>query len=79
MAFAANARIVAITASGNDGNLPQNAVDGNISTRWSCSIPPNGECWLQADLGAPQQVSGASLGWYQGEHENKRVHGTDLE
>ena len=66
MAFAANVPIVAVTASGNDGNAPRNAIDGDPGTRWSCANPPTAGCWLQADLGTPRDIGGAGIGWYRG-------------
>ena len=51
------------TASAHDGNLPANAVDGNLGTRWSCS----GSCYLQLDLGQAAQISGARIAWYRGD------------
>ena len=39
----------AVTANTNDGNVPANAVDNNLGTRWS----GNGDgAWLQLDLGS---------------------------
>jgi hypothetical protein len=31
-----NLPIAGVTASGNDGNEPQNILDNNLGTRWSC-------------------------------------------
>ncbi len=39
---------VTVTASGSDGNVPGNTIDGNLSTRWSSK--GDGE-WIQYDLG----------------------------
>ena len=37
-----------LTASGyQEPNKPDNAIDADLETRWSCK----GECWLQMDLG----------------------------
>src|SRR5262249_51963153 len=42
-----------VTASANDGNVPSNAVDNNLDTRWSA----NGDGqWLQLDLGSVKSV-----------------------
>src|SRR4051794_24974391 len=55
---------VAVTASGNDGNVPANAVDGSLDTRWS--VYGIGS-WLQVDLGIPQQLCQVAMAWYLGD------------
>lgn len=55
--------VSAISASTNDGNVPQNAVDRNLWTRWS------GEgigAYITADLGSSQTICGVNVAWYQG-------------
>ena len=53
----------AVTASTNDGNLPANAVDNNLSTRWSgCGDG----AWLQLDLGTVRSVGSVSIAFYNG-------------
>jgi hypothetical protein len=53
-----------VTASTNDGNVPANAVDGNLSTRWSA----NGDGqWIQLDLGSTRTVSSVKLAWLSGD------------
>jgi poly(beta-D-mannuronate) lyase len=55
--------IAAATASTHDGNTPANAVDGNLTTRWSA----NGDGhWLKLDLGASQSVSLVKVAIYAG-------------
>ena len=55
--------VTAITASGNDGNMPANAFDNNLATRWS----NNGlGSWIQADLGSPKAISYVDIAWYRG-------------
>jgi hypothetical protein len=54
----------AVTASTNDGNVPANTVDSNLSTRWSA----NGDGqWIQYDLSATHTVRSVKLGWYNGD------------
>lgn len=56
--------VVGATASSSDANVPGNAVDGNLSTRWS------GEgdgVWIRFDLGSLKTVGSTSLAWYQGD------------
>jgi hypothetical protein len=52
-----------VTASTNDGNLPANAVDGSLSTRWSAS--GDGQ-WLQLDLGSSRTVGHVKIAFYVG-------------
>jgi hypothetical protein len=53
----------AVAASTNDGNVPGNAVDNNLGTRWS----GNGDgAWLRFDLGASRVVSQVTVAVYNG-------------
>ena len=54
----------AVTASANDGNLPQNVVDNSLSTRWSAS--GDGQ-WLQLDLGSERTVGYVKVAAYNGD------------
>ena len=54
--------VAAIAASGHDGNVPENTIDGNMGTRWSAY----GEQWIKYDLGEVRDVSALSLAWYSG-------------
>ncbi|MGH9984857.1 MAG: discoidin domain-containing protein, partial [Nitrososphaeraceae archaeon] len=55
--------ISSISASGNDGNLPSNTIDNNISTRWS----DNGVgSWIQLDLGSKKNLCSVDIAWYRG-------------
>lgn len=54
---------VAVAANGNDGNVPQNTIDNNLSTRWS----NNGVgSWIQYDLGQDKTVCDVKIAWYKG-------------
>ncbi|TFW20968.1 polysaccharide lyase family 7 protein [Duganella callida] len=55
-----------VTASSSDSNLPVNANDGSLATRWSADAT-NGAQWLQYNLGGCYQVSYANLAWYNGD------------
>jgi hypothetical protein len=57
--------VAAVSASGDDGNVPANVLDGNLNTRWSCDMS-TAPCWIQADLGSVQHVSSVSVAWYNG-------------
>jgi hypothetical protein len=62
-----------VTASTNDGNVPGNAVDGSLATRWSA----NGDGqWLQLDLGTAHTVGYVRVALYQG---NTRQSHFDLQ
>ena len=59
----------AVTASTNDGNLPGNAVDNNLATRWSA----NGDGqWLQLDLGTTRTVGHVKVAVYNGNSRRNR-------
>ena len=53
----------AVTASTNDGNVPANSVDDNLTTRWSGS---GDGAWIQYDLGATRTVTNVKIAWYSG-------------
>jgi|GEM_PF-1061607 len=54
-------RFIEVTASSHDGNVPSNAIDGNLQTRWSAlsegNIGNRTPQWIQFDLGAVQKLS----------------------
>ena len=52
--------IAGVNASGNDGNLPANVLDHNLSTRWSNK---GSGSWIVADLGSPQELCGVAIAW----------------
>lgn len=52
-----------VIASGNDGNVPANVLDNNLSTRWSA----NGDGqWIQFCLGNAANVTGVQIAFYNG-------------
>jgi hypothetical protein len=58
-----------VTASTHDGNVPANAVDGALATRWSA----NGDGqWLQYDLGATYTVASVRFAVYNGTTRQNR-------
>jgi hypothetical protein len=62
-----------VTASTDDGNVPANAVDHNLATRWS----GNGDgAWLQLDLGSVKTVGYLRVAAYNG---NTRQNRFDLQ
>ena len=56
--------VASVTASGDDGHVPGNTVDGDLSTRWSAE---GDGVWITYDLGATRTVGSVSIAWYQGD------------
>jgi hypothetical protein len=52
----------ATASSSEDANPPQNAVDGDIDTRW-CNADASPDCWWKIDLGKPQPLAGCEIHW----------------
>ncbi|MEF3306437.1 CBM96 family carbohydrate-binding protein [Paenibacillus sp. GYB003] len=65
--------IATVTASGDDGNIPANTLDDDLSTRWSAL--GDGQ-WIQYDLGSVRTVRSVSLAWYRGQ---ERTASFDIE
>jgi poly(beta-D-mannuronate) lyase len=58
-----------VTASTNDGNVPANAVDNNLGTRWS----GNGDgAWLQLDLGSVRPIGRVAIAFFNGNLRRSR-------
>lgn len=55
-----------VSASSSDANVPGNANDGSLSTRWSADAS-NSPQWLQYNLGGCYKVAYANLAWYNGD------------
>jgi hypothetical protein len=53
-----------VSASADDGNVPANTVDGNLSTRWSAL--GDGQ-WIRYDLGKTVPVTRVRIAVYQGD------------
>jgi len=64
-----NLPVVAVTASAHDGNVPQNTLDNNLSTRWSAQ--GDGQ-WIRFDLGATKTVARLDAAWYLGNMRTAR-------
>ncbi|MCR8635563.1 chondroitinase-B domain-containing protein [Paenibacillus radicis (ex Xue et al. 2023)] len=66
--FAVDAKLTVpasgVTASADDGNVPANTVDGNLTTRWSAS--GNGQ-WIQYDLGSNKKVAYIKIAFVSGD------------
>ncbi len=57
--------VVKVTASDDDGNLPENAIDGSLASRWSAS-GENGDATLDLDLGSEQNLKAVGIAFYSG-------------
>lgn len=55
---------VDLYASGDDGNIPGNAFDGDLGTRWSQHGIGS---WITADLGSPRAIDKVGISWYLGD------------
>ena len=53
-----NLPISGVTASGNDGNVPQNVLDNNLGTRWSSNGVGQ---FITADLGAVKNICSVDI------------------
>jgi hypothetical protein len=56
--------VTAVEASADDGNVAANAIDNNLSTRWSAE---GDGVWIRYDLGAPQTIGSVSIAWHKGD------------
>ena len=65
--------VASVTASANDGNVPANAVDGSLSTRWSAQ--GDGQ-WIRFDLGSSRAIGAMKVAWHQG---NQRRSSFDVQ
>jgi hypothetical protein len=63
-AYATPVTPTSVTASTNDGNVPANATDGNLSTRWSGY---GDGAFLEYDLGATTKLVNFKLAVYHGD------------
>jgi hypothetical protein len=52
-----------VTASGDDGHIANNTVDGDLNTRWSAK----GEQWINFDLGEQKLVNYLSIAFFSGD------------
>lgn len=59
-----DANICGVTASSHDGNIPENTLDNDLTTRWSAN--GNGQ-WIEYTLCEPALVKELTLTWYKGD------------
>ena len=62
-AVGARLPVSAISASGDDGNVPANAIDGDLATRWS---DEGDGVWLKLDLGSNKDLGSVSIAFRNG-------------
>ncbi len=55
--------ITSVTATADDGNVPANAIDGNLATRWSASGNPQS---ITFNLGSSKRVAFVKIAFYNG-------------
>jgi F5/8 type C domain len=63
-----NLPITSVTASGDDGHVPQNVLDNNLGTRWSSDGVGQ---FITADLGSTKNICSVDIAWYLG---NQRTY-----
>ncbi|MFH8533831.1 chondroitinase-B domain-containing protein [Streptomyces tendae] len=57
-------QVADVSASADDGNVPANTLDNDLSTRWSAE---GDGAWIRYDLGSQQTIGSASIAWHQGD------------
>ncbi|AIF84236.1 F5/8 type C domain-containing protein [Candidatus Nitrososphaera evergladensis SR1] len=57
-------QVTKVSASGNDGNVPKNTIDGKLGTRWSNLGKGS---WISMDLGGIVNVCYVDIAWYKGD------------
>jgi uncharacterized repeat protein (TIGR02543 family) len=65
--------VSSVTASADDGNVPENTLDNDLNTRWSAD--GDGQ-WIQYDLGSSYTIAYVSIAWYKG---NERSYSFDIQ
>jgi len=68
-----NHKVVSVKAIGHDGNVPENAVDGKNSTRWSHE---GGESWIIFEFEDVKPLDYVGCIWYYGDErkEDFEIH-----
>ncbi|MFA9432633.1 DNRLRE domain-containing protein [Egicoccus sp. AB-alg2] len=60
--------VVEVTATSSDGNIPENVLDGDLTTRWSAqTLDPADPEHLTVDLGSVRPVGYLGIAWHQGD------------
>ena len=61
-------QVTSVSASGDDGNIPENTLDNNLNTRWSNFGLGSS---IEYTFSEPQLVCNVDISWYRG---NERVN-----
>jgi hypothetical protein len=56
--------VQSVVASGDDGNVPANTLDGELGTRWS---DEGDGVWIRYDLGSQVDLGSLSVAWHNGD------------
>src|SRR5688572_7446948 len=56
--------VQSVVASGDDGNVPANTLDGDLGTRWS---DEGDGVWIRYDLGSQVDLGSLSVAWHNGD------------
>jgi poly(beta-D-mannuronate) lyase len=56
--------VTGVSAGADDGNVPANTLDNDLSTRWSAE---GDGVWIQYDLGSAQTIGSVSIAWHKGD------------
>src|SRR3954447_2860415 len=56
--------VVGVVASADDGNVPANTLDNDLSTRWSAE---GDGVWIRYDLGSAKTIGSVSIAWHKGD------------
>jgi hypothetical protein len=64
-------KVAAVTASSNDGHLPQNTLDSKLSTRWSANGLGQS---ITYDLGTAQTVASVKIAFYEGSERTAKFN-----
>lgn len=67
-----NLPITSVTASGDDGNVPQNVLDNNLATRWSSNGVGQ---FITADLESTKNICSVDIAWFRGD---ERMYGFQI-
>lgn len=54
---------ITVSASHDDGNVPQNVLDDSLETRWSANGP---EEWIAFEFSKPRMLADVGIAWYNG-------------
>lgn len=66
--------VSAVSDSLNDGNIPENAIDWDMTTRWaSLSASPTDGQWIQFDLGEEKEVGYMAIAVNNGDQRRSKI------